>query len=217
MSLDIEATFWGDRPLQDTMQGCSKEAIHAIGLHTGDKHKTRATCRNQEVKDLMGKNNLDTYTHNARQAFQKLKANKHKPHLATPYRCHRPPPEDINVYSDGSWINPLQQYLGLGGAGVWWPGRDPRAYHRLSPTEVELAHYQQHEDGLMLYTPIGGYTGSSTRTELAAAIIALNANGPIHLGTDSQAFMDKANWILGCLRSKKPHKVRWGTTSDGDL
>ena len=217
MSLDVEATFWGDKPQQGEMQNCGKEAIHAIGLHTSNKYQTRASCKNQEVKDLMGKNSLNTSTHNARQAFQKIKANKQKPHLPLPYRCHRPPPKDINVYSDGSWINPLQQYLGLGGAGVWWPGRNPKDHHRLSPAELDLAHYQQYDDGLMLYTPIGGYTGSSTRTELAAAIIALSANGPIHLGTDSQAFLDKAEWILECLRSRKPHKVRWGTTPDGDL
>ena len=55
----------------------------------------------------------------------------------------------------------------------------------------------------MLYTPIGGYTCSSTRTELAAAIIALVANGPVHIGTDSQAFLEKAQWILGHLRKGK--------------
>ena len=28
-----------------------------------------------------------------------------------------------NVYTDGSWVNTTKQYLGLGGAGVWWPNR----------------------------------------------------------------------------------------------
>ncbi len=118
---------------------------------------------------------------------------------------------DINVYTDGSWINPLEQYLGLGGAGVWWPNRHPTHYHRLSQAECELAHYQAMKGGLMLYTPLGGYSGSSTRTELAAAIIALMANGPIHIGIDSQAFLDKASWILGYLKANKKHKVNWRT------
>ena len=112
-----------------------------------------------------------------------------------PYRCHRPAPADINVYTDGSWVNPLQQYLGLGGAGVWWPNRDPMVYQRISAAEKSLAHFQQYPEGLMLYTPIGGYTGSSTRTELAAAIIALVANGPVHIGTDSQAFLDSKHHL----------------------
>ena len=55
----------------------------------------------------------------------------------------------------------------------------------------------------MLYTPIGGYTGSSTRTELAASIIAISANGPTHIGTDSQACCDKSNEILWYIRAKK--------------
>ncbi len=69
----------------------------------------------------------------------------------------------------------------------------------------------------MLYTPIGGFLGSSNRTELAAAIIALSANGPIHIGTDSQAFLDRARWILMQLRKGKQHRTNWQTTSDGDL
>ncbi len=126
-----------------------------------------------------------------------------------PYRCRRPAPADINVYTDGSWVNPLQQYLGLGGAGVWWPGRDPNEYQRLSPGEKEISHWRVYPDGLMLYTPIGGYSGSSTRTELAAAIIAILANGPVHIGTDSQAFLERAQWILDNLRKHKEHKHRW--------
>ncbi len=69
----------------------------------------------------------------------------------------------------------------------------------------------------MLYTPIGGYHGSSTRTELAAAIIAILANGPVHIGTDSQAFHDRAQRILSNLRNGKKHKYNWMTKTDGDL
>ena len=69
----------------------------------------------------------------------------------------------------------------------------------------------------MLYTPIGGYTGSSTRTELAAAILALAAHGPVHIGTDSQVFHDKAIAILSNLRKGKKQKKSWQLVSDGDL
>ncbi len=124
---------------------------------------------------------------------------------------------DINVYSDGSWIYPLEQYLGLGGAGVWWPGRNIATNHRLSTAEKELAYSNQRDNGLMVYTPIGGYSGSSTRTELAAAILAISANGPVHIGTDSQAFHDKAIKILGDLRRGKKQKRSWQLVSDGDL
>ncbi len=216
MSTNVEATFWGEQHDQQDMQSTA-QTRNAIGLQTTSKDKVIASCKHQEVKDILSKSNIDPAMHSARQAFHKIKANKQPPHLALPFKCHRPAPEDINVYTDGSWINPLQQYLGLGGAGVWWPGRDLSVYQRLSPAEKDLAHWSQHSDGLMLYTPIGGYTGSSTRTELAAAIIALAANGPVHIGTDSQVFHDKALLILGHLRKGKPHKINWQLASDGDL
>ncbi len=69
----------------------------------------------------------------------------------------------------------------------------------------------------MLFTPIGGYSGSSTRTELAAAIIAISSNGPIHIGTDSQAFMDRAVRIINSIKNNTKHYTNWKTTSDGDL
>ncbi len=74
-----------------------------------------------------------------------------------------------------------------------WRTRYANISHRLSTAEMELTYDIQYPDAIMLYTPIGGYTGSSTHTELTAAIIALVANGPVHIGTDSQAFMDKDN------------------------
>ena len=64
---------------------------------------------------------------------------------------------------------------------------------------------------------MGGYTGSSTRTELSAALIAIAANGPVHIGTDSKAFRDKAIQLLHKLRNKRPIKTNWKTTADGDL
>ncbi len=216
MSTDVEGTFWGDRVDQSNMQ-CKQQTCKAIGLQSSNKGKVIASCKHQEVKDVLSRNGIDQQTHNARQAFSKIKANKMPPHIALPYKCHRKAPSDINVYTDGSWINPLQQYLGLGGAGFWWPGRDQNVFHRLSQAEKDLAYSSQHADGLMLYTPIGGYTGSSTRTELAAAIIALAANGPVHIGTDSQVFHDKALLILGHLRKGKRGKSNWQLVSDGDL
>ncbi len=171
MSADIEATFWGDVLEPDHIQNHSP-TCNAIGLQTCNRKKVIASCKNQEIIQVLSKYDLNNKQHNARQCFHNIKANRSEPHLPMPHRCHRPAPDDINVYTDGSWIHPLQQYLGLGGAGVWWPGRDPRVYQRLSQAEQELAHFQQYEGGLMLYTPIGGYTGSSTRTELAAAIIS---------------------------------------------
>ena len=66
----------------------------------------------------------------------------------------------------------------------------------LSAVDEEIAHYRQSSNGVQLFTAIGGFGGSSTRTELAAGIIAICCNGPAHIGSDSRAFVDKANGII---------------------
>ena len=216
MVTNVEGPYWGDKPYHDE-RSCNGSTSKAIGLQANRKGKVVASCKHHEVKDVLVNKCINPSTHNARQAFGKVKANKSPPHLALPYKCHRKAPSEINVYTDGSWVNPLHQYLGLGGAGVWWPGRDINVSHRLSPGEKDLAYHDQLSHGLMLYTPIGGYTGSSTRTELAAAILAVVANGPVHIGTDSQAFHDKALHVLGRLRKGKANCTKWQLVSDGDL
>ena len=73
---------------------------------------------------------------------------------------------------------PTKPSSALGGAGVWWPGRTSGTQNEhlrrlpLSDAEPELAHYEQREIGPAPYIKKGGYAGSITRTELAAAIIA---------------------------------------------
>ena len=216
MTTNVKGPYWSED--QDTNQIASNEQFcNAIGLKTGKKQEVIASCKQQEIKDTLAGAGIDSTTHNARQAFQGIKANKGPPHFALPHKCTAKAPQKINVYSDGSWIFPIQQFLGLGGAGVWWPGRDINQCHFLSPAEKELSHYKQLQNGLLLYSPIGGYSGSSTRSELAAAILALAANGPIHLGTDSQAFLDKATAIIANLRKGKKQKRNWQLVADGDL
>ena len=142
--------------------------------------------------------------------------------MPMPYRCTVDAPEEANVYSDGSWLHPDKPFLSFGGAGVWWPGRTIATHAELkrlplSVAEQTLSYYEQREDGLALYTNIGGLTGSSTRTELAAAIIAMSGHGPIHLASDSQAFVKRALGIVKQLRNGVDKPKRWKLISDGDL
>ena len=58
----------------------------------------------------------------------------------------------------------------------------------MSDGEIEVANWKQEQNGLTLFTKLGGYTGISTRTELAAAVVSMAAHAPIHLASDSQAF-----------------------------
>ena len=89
--------------------------------------------------------------------------------------------------------------------------------HPLSTGETMLAHHEQETEGLILYTKIGGFAGSSTRTEVAGAIIALLAHGPIHVGSDGKAFVDRANKCINLLKKNKKPRIKWKLISDGDL
>ena len=110
---------------------------------------------------------IPTEAINARQAFQQLKhTNYQDTIMPTPYRCVVKAPEIINVYTDGSWLHPLKQYLGIGGAGMWWPGRSLTSSDNglkripLSSGESVMTCNQSIDAGVRLYTKIGGYSGS---------------------------------------------------------
>ena len=58
---------------------------------------------------------------------------------------------------------------------------------------------------------------SSTRAEIAAGIIAMAADCESHMGTDSKAFMDRANIILQMIKEQRKPKRLWSIQKDGDL
>jgi ribonuclease HI len=203
--------YWGDD--LHNYEGNSIITKRAIGIPTSSQWCYGASLDNNNLCNATNTSREDLAKLSARQAFAKLKPIQTVGHIPLVYKCTLKPPEQINVYSDGSWQNPLTYHFALGGAGVWWPGRK----HWLNNAEDELAIIEKHDDGVRLYTPIGGFSGSSTRTELAAAILAISSNGPVHLGTDSKAFVLRANFILDLIRQNKLPKVRWGLMSDGDL
>lgn len=82
--------------------------------------------------------------------------------------CLRDASKDINVFTDGSWTFPLKKFLGIGGSGVWWPGRsivraDDTSQLRhipLSEAEDVMALARQEVGGVSISTKIGGYSGS---------------------------------------------------------
>ena len=221
MTTCMHGAFWHhqDQANNDQTKGCA-----TIGEPNGRMRTSVAQSRTAEINTLMEQTEIDeTEKLSARQAFTLLKQDKAETTHTVPYKCTMPAPDDINVFSDGSWLHPSKIFLGMGGAGVWWPGRTTvkddgeKIYKPLSNEEKELAFCQLSPEGLRLYTKIGGYNGHSTRTELAAGIIAICAYGPVHIGSDSKAFVDAANGYLRQIaRGKKPNKP-WKTVSDGDL
>ena len=95
--------------------------------------------------------------------------------MPVPERTDEDAPEDTNVYSDGSLLNPRVQHYAVGGAGIWHPGRTGTADE--SEIERRFATRQSWADGTEMFAAVKGDGLSSTRTELAAAIIAIAATG----------------------------------------
>ena len=96
-------------------------------------------------------------------------------------------------FTDGGVKNPGSSLWQMAGFGLWWP--DPP-----SPEEHEqLTRYtyqQQAGDGIMMWGNMTGQHAHSTRTELAALLVAMLRPIPLHIATDSQAMIDKADFLM---------------------
>ncbi len=213
MSQYVSGTYWGLK--SDDMHTADRDARLMMGL---SKDKKVAEAKDMQIQQTLAKYCAagEVRTQNARQVFQHIRGPNLKGSMELPKWCEDAAPQGINVYTDGSWKNPLRQYWGLGGAGVWWPGRD-LSERQLSEAEYILGVTRQEENGVAMKTVTGGYGGSSTRTELAAGILALMYNGPVHIGTDSSAFLMKARVLMQMVEAKKKPKRPWGSQTDGDL
>jgi len=211
MHAKFDQPFWGSNMQPD---GGVAEGVGA----PLNREMYGAQCENNILIKELEANNLGPQIRdcNARQAFMSLKQNLDSPHIVLPYHCVFIAPDIINVYTDGSWINPQKFHFALGGAGVWWPTRT-LVSKPMSTAELELTQHIICSNGIRVFAAIGGFSGSSTRNELAAGIIAMCAYGPVHLASDSKVFVDKANEIVKNLTKNPDDKTNYSTWSDGDL
>ena len=160
---------------------------------------------------------------NARQFFQHLRSTVLVYDDPTTTWSHESAPVSPNVWSDGGVKSPTNHLWALGSFGVTWPYRSLTA-HPFSASENEYAFNQSGPAGLDLWGPIPGYRCSSTRAELMGGIASLMAPGPIHLGVDSQAFLNKAVQLLNAASNLSVVDVflghvfkPWPLQRDGDL
>ena len=133
-----------------------------------------------------------------------------------PKPCGGVPPEDINVYTDGSLAYGRHPHMTLASAGIWWPGR------LTAPPDIEAceAHFGQvqcYPTGVRLKAAVPGVGGSSTRAEIAAGLGAVANNIPFKTGTDSKAFLDKACKIHYMLIIRESPQIPWSIQKDGYL
>ena len=214
MSTSMVGTFWGRQ--RDEVDTTEVEVRELMGLQRrGFKHHV-AEAHQIEVDEVMSETMTETERANARQAFQSVRGASVKSVFSRPSPCRENAPDDINVYSDGACTNPTRTQFSLIGAGVWWERRS-LIEHPLSQAEQELGYVEHRDDGIMLISTLAGFGSSSTRAEIAAGIIAMAADGPIHIGTDSRAFLLKAQTIQKLVAASRPPRRPLSTTANCDL
>ena len=79
----------------------------------------------------------------------------------------------------------------MGSFGVFWPNRDSFT-HPANHIESSYTHFAFCTEGLDLWGTLDTPACSSTRAELIAGIVAICADGPVHIASDSKAFIDGA-------------------------
>ncbi len=80
-----------------------------------------------------------------------------------------------------------------------------------------MGYGTQTEKGYALRTALAGHGGSSTRAEIAAGILACQAKRAVNIGSDSQAFVTKANEVAEMVKRGKGPRRPWSTHTDGDM
>ena len=114
----------------------------------------------------------------------------------------------------------------MAGFGIWWTGPPSQNENEMM---TRYTFQQLVGGGTMMWGNMTGQHAHSTRTELAAVLVAMLRPIPLHLASDSQAMIDKANIlmnqaILWQLRVGTEHWTTanpcgraWGLQKDGDL
>ena len=113
MDAEFHGPYW-----QDGIQPDGNRP-DCIGVPVNPSQVYGAQCNNKVLKGELEKKNISPISLNARQAFMSIKQDLGKPHVVIPYHCVFKAPDAINIFTDGSWVNPLEFQFALGGAGVW--------------------------------------------------------------------------------------------------
>ena len=85
-----------------------------------------------------------------------------------------------------------------------------------SPAELDLGYYRQETDGVSIFTSIGGCSGS-TKTEIAAGILAACGNGLVFLASDSEVLAKGVNILMRHINEGSRVYIHFKLKSYGDL
>ena len=117
----------------------------------------------------------------------------------------------VCVSCDGSLKKPVGNHWAIGGLGIWWPKRSKEE----GPLHEEDGKYLEHEwrdGGCMQWSAFNERRNSSTRCEVGGARMAIQKDGPVHIGIDNQATVTMCNAIAGHHKRRQETKLRneWG-------
>ena len=209
-------TFWGTpQPTSDKANG---EQAYLLGCRPPPKDDFHARGIQEKTEG---------HKVNARQLISTLRGGHGQGETPDyPEDVQGSPPVKPMGYTDGGVKNPHSHLLQMAGFGLWWP----------NPPEVgeddQITRYtyqRQAEQGVLMWGNMSGQESHSTRTELAAVLIAMLRPIPLHIASDSQAMIDKANMLIDAailwqLRTStddwttaNPCGRPWGLQKDGDL
>ena len=165
--------------------------------------------------------------------------------MVLPMHENGTPPADINVYPDGGLTAPTNQHLGLPAAGIFIKNRFGQQEEEGDELEASEAQFDQRYKCQLdrcIRLPIPGLINSSTRSEAHGLLGGLCSKGPVHIGIDNKAVVDRACHLVGlaldlCQRRdddvamrtrvglsfeiarklRKPEAKHWQMQKDGDV
>ena len=74
---------------------------------------------------------------------------------------------------------------------MWWATEEEGHAHTTTKVGSEYLHTESSNGGIKQYAPYNGYTSSSTRCEIVAALTAMLPPVPVHTASDSKALVAK--------------------------
>ena len=83
---------------------------------------------------------------------------------------------------------------------MWHPGRKKE---ELTDEEKKFAEHKEKEDGVMMWCVFNSSLNSSTRCELAAAILAMFAPTALNIGVDNATVVKRGNEIIEHMRRRE--------------
>ena len=159
----------------------------------------------------------------ARQAMDRLRNGEAIQALPIGSPCQASAPVLPNVWTDGAKTVPARPQWSLAAFGIWHPDREAGDAQILETSIGSIVSNEFTSSKLAIAGVLSGTRSSSTRAEIAAGLAAMIAPGPVHIGTDSQAFASKLQTLLQChaigahgQQGKQPQKP-FSLHKDGDL